>query len=164
MDEELQATFEKIYQNSINVNKVNNDLKMIIQSFSSKNKGLKDKVASLDQRIEEWTSTNKEFHYMLNKGIISDKRCLEDLNSSPYFLHIRVHYANSSYKEINVEVTLISSIFLLKPLLIVIVYVNLARMELNWRILKLLEDIMQTKSQPGRNIETLNQEGLDTQP
>lgn len=48
IDENLQATFKETYQNLINVNKVNNDLKMMIQALSVENEDLKSKVKRLE--------------------------------------------------------------------------------------------------------------------
>lgn len=59
-DEELQKIFEDMYQNFINVNRINKDLKMIVQTLSSENKGLKPREASREQKNEVLTSANKE--------------------------------------------------------------------------------------------------------
>lgn len=44
IEEELQATFEEMYQNFINVDKVNKDQKIMIQTLFSEIKKLKAKV------------------------------------------------------------------------------------------------------------------------
>lgn len=60
IDEELQATLKDMYQNFINADKVNKDLKMMFQSLSMKNKELKIKATRLEKRHKDLTSTNKE--------------------------------------------------------------------------------------------------------
>lgn len=112
-----------MYQNIINCDKINNNLKMMVQSLTLKNKGLKAKEASLEQRNKDLNSTNKELALQIEKKddelhkLIGGSRKLSNVCSKCK----RVHHAISVEEEINVEVTLISTIFLLKlPLLVLV--------------------------------------------
>lgn len=81
IDEEHQSKIEDIYQNLINVDKINKDLKMMVQSLISENEGLKAKVASLKQINKVLISTNKVLRLHLEGRMMNFTRCLMDLKS-----------------------------------------------------------------------------------
>lgn len=67
IEEDLQTTFEDLYQDFINVGKLNKELKVMIDSLRSENKELKDKVAKLEQVCDELFFTNDELAHQVEQ-------------------------------------------------------------------------------------------------
>lgn len=63
----MHTTFEEIYQKFIDVDKVNKDLKMIIQTLSLENDRLKAKIEMLEQEHEQLIITNKKIALQLTE-------------------------------------------------------------------------------------------------